>query len=282
MTTDTFSRKTIYPNIDVYTNLLPDIDMIHEYMKESEQDSKGQYFVSDWSKWSIFGTYSSYESRDENHLIGKSPEFLERYRREKYFYDRILEAYELAITDYIEKNNLQMPPVWHKINPSFCKYNSEVEYGQEANLTMQYHSDYFEAESEMPGNKFLITCTMYINDDYDGGEIAFYVNGDRVEYKPEPGSIVIFPSKPPYYHAVKKIKNGNKFLVRKFITYPFAGTQEWLSNQMNHGPIRWAEMEKARLEKAKDDMPDVIFGPREEKEFSRMDIHEKQNSPETK
>jgi len=101
----------------------------------------------------------------------------------------------------------------------------------------------------MPGPKFFITCTMYINDDYKGGDIEFFVDGKLINHKPKAGDILIFPSEEPYYHGVKLIEDGYKFFVRNFVMEPFEGTKEWLDNQKKYGAYRWALMEQERIEK---------------------------------
>ena len=115
-------------------------------------------------------------------------------------------------------------------------------------MTMQYHTDYIISQSDMPGPKFHITCTFYINDDYKGGEIEFYINGKFITHKPKAGDIVIFPSTPPYYHGVKLIESGNKFMIRNFVMTKYKGSQEWLDNQNKYGAYNWAKMEIERIE----------------------------------
>jgi predicted 2-oxoglutarate/Fe(II)-dependent dioxygenase YbiX len=116
-------------------------------------------------------------------------------------------------------------------------------------MTMQYHTDYIIGEKDMPGPKFFLTTTMYINDDYDGGDVEFFVDDKYYPYKPEAGDILIFPSTEPYYHGVKTIKNGNKFFIRNFIQYYYEGSEEWLKNQRYFGAVNWMKKETERLEK---------------------------------
>jgi hypothetical protein len=62
-------------------------------------------------------------------------------------------------------------------------------------------------------NSPVLTTVLYLNNDYEGGEIEFKNQG--VCIKPEAGSLIIFPSTPPYYHESKKIINGTKYMVLK-------------------------------------------------------------------
>ena len=115
-------------------------------------------------------------------------------------------------------------------------------------MTMQYHTDYIISQKDMPGEKFHTTCTFYINDNYNGGDIEFYINGVVVNHKPKAGDLVVFPSTAPYFHGVKTIPDGNKFFIRNFVMYDYDGSEEWLSNQKRYGAYRWAKMEFERID----------------------------------
>jgi hypothetical protein len=115
-------------------------------------------------------------------------------------------------------------------------------------MTMQYHTDHITSQKDMPGDKFFLTCTMYINDDYDGGDIEFYIDGQLINHKPAAGDILVFPSTQPYFHGVKTINTNEKFFVRNFIMTPHNGTEEWLANQRKYGAYRWAKTEAERID----------------------------------
>ena len=82
----------LYPNVHVYTNLMPDAQELYEIMKESEQKSYGKYFLRKWEDWSYFGTYSQKKEIDE------SIEFGEIYNKEKFLEDRLTESYSKALS----------------------------------------------------------------------------------------------------------------------------------------------------------------------------------------
>lgn len=56
----------------------------------------------------------------------------------------------------------------------------------------------------------IVSAVMYLNDDYEGGELHF--KEQLVTIKPEAGSIVIFPSVEPFYHQSKEIISGSKYM----------------------------------------------------------------------
>jgi hypothetical protein len=249
---ETHRRKTtmsnldcteIYPNVYVYKNLLENIDDLYSVMKESELSSEGKYFLKPWDKWAHFGTYTQIKNQSESDEQTKETEM---YIKEKSFADQVQKAYEIALADYVEKTKITLPENWHFSGCSFSKYFDQVDILSNK-MTMQYHTDHITSEKDMPGEKFFITCTRYINDDYDGGDIEFYVDNVLTNHKPSAGDILIFPSTEPYYHGVKTISNGEKFLVRNFVMHEFKGTEEWLRNQLKFGAFRWSKTEYDRV-----------------------------------
>lgn len=59
-----------------------------------------------------------------------------------------------------------------------------------------------------------ISAVLYLNDNYDGGEINF--PEQRVKIKPSAGSIIIFPSTPPFFHESMPIISGTKYMSPAF------------------------------------------------------------------
>ena len=166
---------------------------------------------------------------------------------------------DTEVKNYIETYNITLPETSRLMTSSFSKYNSNIDtMGNE--LTMQYHTDYIISEKDMPGPKFFLTCTTYINDDYEGGDIEFYMNDQFYPHKPKAGDILVFPSTDPYYHGVRTIRNGEKFFIRNFIQYSYDGSPEWLEQQKYHGAYRWAKMEVERIEK--ENKQNMKYAPR--------------------
>jgi predicted 2-oxoglutarate/Fe(II)-dependent dioxygenase YbiX len=89
-------------------------------------------------------------------------------------------------------------------------------------LKMHY-KEAFNFVKYLPGKYFKIhgdhgpyyTCTVsavvYLNDDYEGGEIQFTRQGLTV--KPEAGDIILFPSNFVYEHASLEVFSGTKYSV---------------------------------------------------------------------
>lgn len=61
-----------------------------------------------------------------------------------------------------------------------------------------------------------IATLIYINDDYEGGEIYFPELG--VEIKPKAGDLIMFPDNPNFIHGVKPITSGVRFTTPRWFT----------------------------------------------------------------
>lgn len=234
----------IYPNVDVYRNVLKDPQQMYDVMKKSEQTSEGKYFLNTWDQWAHFGTYTQ---KKHPHEIAQEVSEDEMFIKEEAFVYEVEDAYNKVIMDYVARHGIELPEGWRFSGCSYSKYNPSLDI-MNNRMTMQYHTDHITSQKDMPGDKFFITCTMYINDDYEGGDIEFFVNGELINHKPQGGDILVFPSIEPYYHGVKTIEENEKFFVRNFVMIPFDGTEEWLANQKRYGAYKWAKMEAERIE----------------------------------
>jgi hypothetical protein len=247
--------EEIHSHIFVYHGLLKDHVKLTETVRTSEKQSKGRYYLNDWTTWFIFGTYT-YEDCgragiDKTHTM---------YDNEQHLCKRINEASSVALSHYVGKNNIKLPEGSYITSPSYAKYVPGVfcgiheggaDDGSDRLLNMNYHTDYGIGEWYWPYDKFFITCTAYINDDYDGGELRFFIDGDIVTYKPRAGDVVVFPSGSPlypgthpYFHAVGQVLNGDKFFTRTYIKHPGHMTEEWLNGEKEYGKDEWPEIAK--------------------------------------
>lgn len=58
-----------------------------------------------------------------------------------------------------------------------------------------------------------LTALLYLNSDYQGGEINF--TKENICIKPEPGSVIIFPS--TLQHEVKRLESGNRYMTQTYV-----------------------------------------------------------------
>lgn len=98
-----------------------------------------------------------------------------------------------------------------------------VDYGSYWGVGIQYYEAFNFVKYEGAGTQFrvhadhgptyvaTISAVIYLNDDYEGGELYFPRFG--LELKPKRGDIAIFPSTFIYEHASKEMISGTKYAV---------------------------------------------------------------------
>ncbi len=241
--------EKLHPKVWVYRSAIKDPEVLLEKLKN----------LPDWRQWWVFGEITdALGAKDSEwddfptpeqwseHLaeVATSSRFPELTKEiENYFY--------AASANYVEELGISLDSWMHQA-PSFAVYKEEG--GVTDEMSMHYHTDWQPEKEEARGYKFRVTCTMYLNGDYDGGELAFLLRDDRnddsndirFDYKPTAGDILIFPAIEPFYHGVKRLRKGNRYFIRNFWLEYFPGTPEWLAGEAEYGPEEWANMEKIR------------------------------------
>lgn len=61
-----------------------------------------------------------------------------------------------------------------------------------------------------------LASLFYLNDDYEGGELYFPLQG--IQFKPKPGAAYFFPGDRNYIHGVTEVKNGIRYTCPFFWT----------------------------------------------------------------
>ena len=67
------------------------------------------------------------------------------------------------------------------------------------------HTDSFKAQPRA------VSCSISLNDDYEGGEFAFWDNEKR--YKAKKGSVILFPSNFMYPHEILPVTKGTRYSI---------------------------------------------------------------------
>lgn len=230
--------EEIYPNIIVYRDLYENVEELFNKTKFIEKEADGSYLFEKWSKWFIFGTYSSINCGFDSSWEADN----ECKLAEKYCYENISNASRNAVEHYMNYYNVDWPENSFVTNPNIARYTREEDLSQEDktpddNLRMQFHTDYPIGEWYWPGRKFLLTCNTYINDNYDGGEVVFLHRDDIISYKPKAGEVLVFPSgsplfpkypnRQPYFHAVNSPSINDKYFVRTYLQYDITENETW-------------------------------------------------------
>lgn len=262
----------IYPNILVYKNMFKDISKSYKVLTDSLIETEDRVF-SPWTQWSIFGDYLNpiipgFSMSEKFGNLKNIEASTQVQKDQKTFGVEMMENFHLVTEDYIKRYNIdidlnetsldeygQAIPTWRWTGGTIGKYHVSSE---DEKVGMRYHSDYIREQGYAPGYKFVITCTIYFNDNYEGGEVDFAMGDKLVKYKPEAGDLLVFPSGHPdyltedgmpYLHGVMPSYNNNKFLSRMYWQKYQKGTDEWYEKEKEFGKEVWASMQP-ELEKA--------------------------------
>lgn len=77
------------------------------------------------------------------------------------------------------------------------------------------HADGEDPEGH-PNEAFIVDygAVIYLNDDYEGGEIYFPEH--NIDFKPKAGTLIFFPSNNMYVHGVRAITKGTRYTTPSF------------------------------------------------------------------
>jgi hypothetical protein len=266
----------LYQNIMVYQNVFDNPEKMFEIIRESSSNNSDR-ILGEWSQWSEFGNYikdvfpsiaqlnpktnkntifdfetindlsaDTYIKKDQKYFL------LEMHRG----FNKVTEAYILKYGKEFNFNKEEMiqthdgdyVPLWVANGPSLCQYHKNIE----TPMSMVYHSDYIREPMRSPGYKFAITANYYFNDDYEGGEIDFYIDGNLIKYKPQAGDWLVFPSGHPdvlskngkaYIHGVFPSYGKEKYFCRNYWQKYEVGDPHWFSGEEKYGKEVWASMQ---------------------------------------
>ena len=251
----------VSPKIHVYRDVFKSPEEIFNFVKGTDHNLPWKEWAGLW-KGKALKIPSSYASTDydENSL---------------FFLNQIIEAFNTVSDDYLEsyKGEKFWPEFikeWEGIRSKpwviddtidFLKYNKEQSDDlKTTKLAMNYHTDYNNFNENSPEDKKVITVTMYLNDEYDGGEISMYCppTNKLYNYKPKAGDITVFPSGRDYYHGVLPFSGDDRYLVRMFKSYQYEGSDDWWRDRDYYGHKTWDDMEKEKVKKIWEDGSNLI------------------------
>ena len=268
----------IYPKILVYKNMFKDISKSYKILIDSLVETEDRLF-SPWTQWSYFGDYlnpiiPNFFSAYGSGMLEDVKTETQTQEDQKNFVLEMMQNFHLVTQDYIKRHNVEVTlneksldengnviPIWRWTGGTIAKYHTS---SADQTVGMNYHSDYMREQGSAPGYKFVITCTIYFNDDYEGGEVDFVMGNKLVKYKPEAGDLLVFPSghpdylteeENPYLHGVMPSYNKNKFLARMYWQKYQKGTDEWYEKEKEFGKDVWASMQPELEEQFKKNHP---------------------------
>jgi len=152
------------------------------------------------TKWSPWGTSSTEEG--SQYIFGEQKRFNQRKC--------------LDDADYTEIYKTLSEPIIFASMHYGLKH--DIKIGSLAPLSLsRYFIDKYmgpHTDSHESDDRPTISVVMYLNDDYEGGELHF--REQDITIKAKAGDIVIFPSKPPFFHESKPVISGTKYICPGF------------------------------------------------------------------
>lgn len=248
-------KEILADNIIVYRNAIPNNDKIIKALKDFNMWDKWydvgyQINIPAPEPDFFFGAYPTKTDWDARTHLWKKSHFFRNHPQmfDVFSWPELEQVFYETTSDYLSLFPVEDAPNWCRGGVDILKYEAkkEGEITQEAsgteNYALPFHTDFHYQTEDKPGVKPSITVTMYFNEDYDGGDIEYRIfdrsftsfriegenmidldNNDSIvpgfNYKPQAGDIIIFPSKLPYYHGVKKVTGGQKLFLRTFWMY---------------------------------------------------------------
>jgi|688.fasta_scaffold171628_4 Rps23 Pro-64 3,4-dihydroxylase Tpa1-like proline 4-hydroxylase len=202
MTTGLFPNNILAGAIAVYENV---IDNYEESINTVNLLANNDSLEIEFKDATVLGTAEGYSvrtpvrspARTNSHLYISSDYNIEQLTELENLYNDIIFT---RLQSYKEKFGIT-EDVYNPENFQLLKY----EVGQ------YFHSHY----DSYPSVNRVISVLIYLNDDYEGGEIEF-VNFD-IKIKPKAGTLIMFPSNYPYRHIAHPVISGTKYAVSTFL-----------------------------------------------------------------
>jgi hypothetical protein len=200
-------RKILEEKVYYYTNVIENPKRLVEAIENDNQDPWGEWMACSGQEY-IYGTDKSISQADPSD------------EKNTYIYSTLQKAFDDVARDYAAAHGITDEPKLFPMYP-IKKY--------QAGTFMGAHFDQQEGDDRLK-----VSFVMYLNDDYEGGEISFtirdpkgpiqgptpdsdFANADKSSYdfavKPQAGSIIVFPPSPPYHHTAHLVKSGSKIMV---------------------------------------------------------------------
>lgn len=194
-----FDLKRLNNDISYYKNSLSYPKELCNFVEDVEKDSRSFGKISPWSIWTA--------SNNEEVSFGFNKEINSAYpintgderldQKIKYIENSFIMAFEFSLDHYLASRGLDKNLYQLRLDVMPIRKWTSGSY-------MGPHCDTYDGNMDLA-----FSMIAYLNDDYEGGDISF--PNHSVSIKPEPGSLLIFPSQEPYLHQVNHITSGERY-----------------------------------------------------------------------
>jgi hypothetical protein len=202
------NKEILEEKVYYYTDVIEDPKKLVDAIENDNEDPWGEWMACSGQAY-VYGTDKNISLSDAND------------EKNNYIYSTLQKAFDDVARDYAKAQGITDEPKLFPVYP-IKKY--------EAGTFMGAHFDQQEGDERLK-----VSFVMYLNDDYEGGEISFTIaspggilkearppadfsNAEKgINYtfaiKPKAGSIIVFPPSPPYHHTAHLVKSGEKIMI---------------------------------------------------------------------
>ncbi len=199
-----YADKILY-----YKNALPGFkSLVQDLDVYQDQYSVKSSWIGPWETWR--------SSDDENDIFGESrrgsfspPPDLTEVLHEYSEYDSKSKSISVSLKEALDSLARDYSANTDTVNIGYLKDSFFIRKYSTGTGMGTHYDRYPDAD-----NQTLLSAVVYVNDDYEGGEI-FFPDYD-LAIKPEAGSILFFPSTEDYLHESKPVGQGRKIMIPIF------------------------------------------------------------------
>jgi predicted 2-oxoglutarate/Fe(II)-dependent dioxygenase YbiX len=125
-------------------------------------------------------------------------------------FSSVIEKNKLIRTNIDAELHVATQKIVAKYRGKFPKLQIERDTGYDLLKyeTQQFYTEHTDSFLEMPR---VLSCSIVLNDDYEGGEFAFF--GRELTYKIPKGSAILFPSNFMYPHEIMPVTSGTRYSI---------------------------------------------------------------------
>lgn len=199
-------REILEEKVYYYTNVIEDPKKLVDAINSDDN----------WGEWAACSGQHYVYGTDKTIYIPENDD-----EQTNYIYNTIQKAFDDVARDYANAQGITDEP---KLFPMYPVKRYEP------GTFMGAHFDQQEGDERLK-----VSFVMYLNDDYEGGEISFTIADPEGVYqgetpyedfaeaekhgnytfavKPKAGSVIVFPPSPPYHHTAHLVKSGLKYMI---------------------------------------------------------------------
>lgn len=224
-----YLAEKLHNNVFYYKDVVSDHKNFIKLLEDYDRNELIYPVIPKWGRWNSSSNDEATFGNKKDFNMSKLDLIDNSLKNDaNYFIDTLKNAIHNVAKSFIKDRNLEIEP---NISPfvGVSKWNPGCMLG--------VHFD------RLAGDKTLLwTIVIYLNDDYEGGEISFiirdidFTKSENSKYrphddmeiaketklidfwlKPEAGSALVFPSNFPYMHQVHLMKSGSKYICQSHI-----------------------------------------------------------------